>query len=135
MAKFFRQETGEYEEVADEKWKWIAVYDDGTQLKQFDDDGLFHQFKEIDQTRLVYFHLVSDTGTTKSLIFKPGMKLIHFYRNAVLENGQIRLRMTVIGWERSGEKTLIAIMPNDEVIVSDSLDNISFSVGEQNGGQ
>lgn len=134
MHRFFRQETGEYEEVDANSitWKWIASYDDGSRLEQFDQDGVFHQFKEIDQSRLVYFHLVSDKGMTKSLVFKPGMKLIHFYRQTVLENGQIHLTMTVIGWERPGEKVLMVVMPNDEVIVTDDLDSISFNfaVGE-----
>lgn len=135
--RFFRQETGEYEVVDEHEivWKWVASYDDGTLLKQFGDDGVFHQFKEIDQPRLVYFHLVSDVGRTKTITFRPGMKLIHFYRNTVLQNGQIHLRMTVIGWEAPGEKVLMVVMPNDEVIVTDDLDSIGFNfvTGEQNG--
>jgi len=131
--KFFRQETGEYEDVADEKWKWIATYNDGTLLKQFDNEGLFHQFKEIDQSKLLLFRLVSDAGMSKTLIFKPGWKLIHFYRNTVLENGQVHLRMTVMGYEKPGERFLLVVMPNDEVILTDDLENIGFDIGENNG--
>jgi hypothetical protein len=124
--------NGVEEKVEKEKWCWVCAYNDSTILKQFDDDGFFHQFGEIDQSKLLYFHLISDEGKTKTLMFKQGMKLIHFYRNVVLENGQIRLRMTVFGYERAGEKVLLVVMPNDEIILTDDLDNISFDSGGTN---
>jgi len=34
---------------------WIAFYSDGTFLRQYEDDGSYHLFKEIDQSRLVKF--------------------------------------------------------------------------------
>lgn len=35
------------------QWVWLVVYKDGTQLKQFDDNGVFHNFtKEVDQSQV-----------------------------------------------------------------------------------
>ena len=43
-----------------EKWVWIAIYKDGICLKQFDENtGIFHQFKEIDQSKLNVFIMQS----------------------------------------------------------------------------
>lgn len=43
--------------------KWIAEYDDGTLLEQFDVSGKEHLFKEINHDKLVKFTLKSDKHT------------------------------------------------------------------------
>ena len=122
------------EEVKSEKWQWVAIYNDGTQLKQFADDGLFHQFKEINIDALKQWiltdgvrHLVVDISGT--------MKPIHFYR---------RLRSTDMGGDTIDESTIYCfgyedteqnqkviqmVYPND-LIVSTSDVNTVLGVGQ-----
>src|SRR3989344_4017226 len=87
--KFFRQDLNQWILVSEEVWQWEAYFENGTVLKQFDDNGLFHQFAEIDQGQLAVFKMVSrHYPQTYTLLFSdPDMKLIHFYRNTILDAG------------------------------------------------
>ena len=74
-------------------------------LKQFGDDGIFHQFAEIDQTQLAMFKMISpESPQTYTLLFSdPSMKLIHFYRNTVLNAGsgdEKHIRLYCFGYEK-----------------------------------
>lgn len=72
-----------------EEWRWRAVYLDGTVLRQFEPagdghgPGVFHRVGEIDQDNLAIMALDSYTfeGRSIEIPWRPGMKLIHLYRN------------------------------------------------------
>jgi len=103
-----------------EKWRWEAVYPDSI-LKQFDDDGQFHQLREIDQSRLIAFRMVSDNQTL-TLKFSPGMKLIHYYENYVFQVGTLhesKLRVYCFGYQRGHEKVINMIFPNEIITTND----------------
>lgn len=123
--------NGKEERVLLERWVWVAIYKDGTYLKQFDEEtGLFHQIKEIDQDKLDVFVMQSVQEQTKryEIHFKEGMKLIHYYRVSVLEKGtpnETKIKIYYFGYsEKMGEykrsRVVLQIYPNDVVaIVSD----------------
>lgn len=118
------------EPVQLEKWRWTAVFSDGSELRQYDEEtGLFHQFKEIDQTRLATFHM-SDGITKLTLIFNPEtMKLIHYYKRYVLDVGGNNTKITlyIFGYEsttKKGVKVLNVITPEGEVITTDTVENL-----------
>jgi hypothetical protein len=126
--KFFRQDTGLWTEVYEEIWRWEAYYEDGQVLKQFDDHGIFHQFAEIDQSRLAMFKMVSSQyPQTYTLLFSdPHMKLIHFYRNSILNAGtssEKRTRLYCFGYEKkigsNVHKVLMMITPSNNLIVTE----------------
>ena len=124
---FYRD--GVPETVQCEAWRWEAHYDDGTVLKQFDDEtGQFHQFKEIDQSRLKLFRMVHDNMLPYVLIFRSeSMKLIHFYKRAVLDymgSNPTRITMYCFGYEQNGQKFTVVIAPN-EIIVTDDPNIVS----------
>lgn len=123
MKKFTFHRNDQPELVNREIWRWVAEYHDGTVLKQFDDEtGLFHQFAEIDQENLKVFRMVHDELPAHVLIFEPGMKLIHFYRNVVLDvfgPSRRRLRWYISGYEKDGRKVLTVITPFEVVTTSD----------------
>ena len=124
--KFCRDGAGE-ETVELERWIWTAIYQDGTQLKQFDDDGRFHQFREIDQTRLNAFVMSTPDESHPPVIlkFEPGYKLIHFYRNISLNNGAIRIRLYCFGYESVNAKVILVIMPDNRVVITENVDHIT----------
>jgi len=133
---FQRPETGQVENVIKERWCWEAHYIDGSLLKQFDDNGIFHQFREIDQSKLLSFKMVNhERENVFTLVFNPkAMKLIHFYRNIVLNvgtNDEKKIKLYCFGFEKKffgrTQKFLMAIMPSDELIVTDNLDNLEVS--------
>ena len=126
--KFYSQDTQAWIATPEETWGWEAHYQDGQVLKQFADDGFFHQFAEIDQSRLAIFKMTSKTHPQiYSLVFSPPtMKLIHFYRNTILNAGtsdEHRLRLYCFGYEKKiGSKThkvIMAITPSNSLLVTE----------------
>ncbi len=126
--KFFRPDTQSWIEAPEETWRWEAHYEDGQILKQFGDDGVFHQFSEIDQTRLAMFKMTSPLyPQSYSLLFSdPSMKLIHFYRNTILNAGtdmEQRSRLYCFGYEKKigarTHKVILMISPSNGLIVTE----------------
>jgi len=131
--KFFRKETQQWEEVSEEIWHWEATYEDGSTLKQFDDEGIFHQFSEIDQTKLAVFKMTSaNFPNVYTVLFSdPKMKLIHFYKNCVLNaatEDETRIRFYCFGYEINfGAKkvrVVNVITPDNELISTENPDLI-----------
>lgn len=133
MSKFTFLRNGVPEDVPPELLQWEAYYPDGTVLKQFDPvTGIFHQFREIDQSRLSAFKMVS-TSETYVIPFNPKtMKLIHFYRHVLLDFGgnSRRIKVYVFGYETKVNskniKHLIMVVPGGETYIVDSPDVINF---------
>ena len=126
--KFFRKDLNQWITAPEEAWQWEAYYEDGQILKQFGDDGIFHQFAEIDQSRLAMFKMVSPQfPQTYTLLFSdPAMKLIHFYRNTVLNAGsqdEQHLRLYCFGYEKiiasKTHKVIMIITPANGLIVTE----------------
>ncbi len=126
--KFFRKDLEKWISAAPEVWQWEATYEDGSVLKQYGDDGIFHQFAEIDQSRLAMFKMVSpEYSQTYTLLFSdPSMKLIHFYRNKVLNAGtdaEERIRYYCFGYEKrvgsKVHKTIMMITPTNDLVVTE----------------
>jgi hypothetical protein len=119
---------GKVETVDEEVWQWEAHYQDGSTLYQFEkpkaaiDKGVYHQFGEIDQSKLVAFKMFSETNSAVYVIPFDGkeMKLIHFYINSGINLGTPdfkKLRWYVFGYESKGVKHLNIITDNGEVIM------------------
>lgn len=115
--------------IPKEEWYWIAEYEDST-LRQFDDLGQFHQFKEIDQSRLRVFRMMSDNHSNIfTLVFTPEMKLIHFYKNFMLEVGSGNeqfIRCYCFGYEIKGQKMMVVITPSNEIVITTNTDLIKI---------
>lgn len=82
---------GRDEVVEMEEWGWVAIYDDGSYLKQFDDaTGIFHQFKEIAMQNLRTFVVQNlknpeDMSKRVEIHIEEGMTPIFFYRVTELD--------------------------------------------------
>jgi hypothetical protein len=133
--KYFLKDLNKWIAAPPEVWQWEATFEDGSVLKQFGDDGVFHQFAEIDQTQLAMFKMVSPQySQTYTLLFSdPGMKLIHFYRNTILNAGasdEKHIRLYCFGYEKmvgsKMSKILMAITPTNNLIVTEDSDLIVF---------
>ena len=127
--KFFRKDLGKWISAPPEAWQWEVTYEDGAILKQFGDDGIFHQFDEIDQKRLAVFKMVSSSSPqVYTLLFSnPEMKLIHFYRNIILNAGsdsEERTRIYCFGYEKKVgtkvQKLILMITPSNGLIVPEA---------------
>jgi hypothetical protein len=135
--KYKNPTTNTIEAVKPEVWQWEAIYKDGSILKQFDDNGYFHRFSEIDQSQLHVFRMVSDENPQSySILFNPSkMKLIHYYKNTIFHAAtpyEQRVRSYVFGYEMKAFPTLVkikqlfVITPENELIVTDDINKITF---------
>jgi hypothetical protein len=127
--KFYRESSGAWEEVGPEKWRWEANYDDGSTLKQYDDAGIFHQFKEIQQENLASFRMVSESAPSITIAWKQGLKLIHFYRNVFFHFGEpdeVRVKLYCFGYQEGSSKTIFVIMPDNSICIVDDVDKIEL---------
>ncbi len=149
---------GGWEDVAEELWQWEAHYIDGTILRQFDDNHplpefgegvfLFHQLREIDQSKLKAFKMVSAIELptyqfngktdqvvmekqTKTLLFNPKfMKLIHYYKVYGFDfmHEHRKAKIYVFGYENNvngvSVKFLNMIMPTGEVVTTDDQNKV-----------
>ena len=129
--KYFRKDLKKWINAPPEIWYWEATYEDGSSFKQFGDDGIFHQFAEIDQSRLAMFKMLShEFPQTYTLLFPdPSMKLIHFYRNLILNAGatdEKHIQLYCFGYEKKVgarvQKIIMAITPTNELIVTENPD-------------
>lgn len=131
MSRLLRPRVSIKMTVDEETWAWEAYFEDGTVLKQFGDDGVFHQFSEIDQAHLAMFKMTSKAyPQTYSILFSDSeMKLIHFYRNTILNGGtdmEQRTRLYCFGYEKKigtrTHKVIMMITPSNGLIVSEDPD-------------
>lgn len=123
MQYFFTEEDGKKTQVELERWAWAVLYQDGTQLKQFADDGVFHRVGEIDQDRLsrVWLYKTEDPSKILEIAWCTGMKLVHKYRNFVFEAGsecERRARVYMFGWKYEGKHALFCVLPDDRIVVA-----------------
>ncbi len=112
-----------------ERWAWVALNSDGTFLEQFSRDGTFHQFREIDQERLIGIQMVNLLGNRPPIVihWKPGRKLIHFYRTIRLNVGtpnEIEIRLYCFGYETRTDKMIAAIMPDDQIRILEDIEEL-----------
>ena len=133
--KYLFNRDGEVIDAGEKEiWCWEAVYGDGQVLKQFGDDGYFHQFKEIDQPRLHQFKMIHEEKPCYTLLFNPEkMKLIHFYKKVVLNIGtEIETHLTVycFGFETKTHgrtnKVNLMLMPNGETVITEDTNLVKF---------
>lgn len=132
----FTNSKGVEQLIKPELWRWEAHYSDNSVLKQFDDNGLFHQFSEIDQDKLVAFKMYSPSYPQVYVVpfHSPTMKLIHFYRNFGLNFGTPqfqKVRWYCFGYESKDtskkEKHLLVILPNGEVVMCEDVNILTIT--------
>ncbi len=92
--------------------QWVAYYNDGTHLRQYEDDGGEHKYADLDRQRLASFALydggdidgnyVPATRKLFHLHLEPGQRLI-FRRRVEQTLGQPPISVFMIGWQQALE--------------------------------
>lgn len=121
-------ENGKDINVPLEKWAWHVLYKDGTELKQYDDAGRFHQFKEIDQSKVAVFEMVSteNPALRHSIDMAQGFdQIFHFYRRSRLNIGtgaETHLCFYCFGAKVGGVSIYHFIMPDNRLVITTNRD-------------
>lgn len=124
------------------RWQWVAIYNDGTFLMQFEpgDPGVQHKFHEIDQPRLKVFRMIRHDGARYyDIRWEPYYKLVHFARH--LDTYQLtggpggkitetdKVVVFFFGYEHhfhKDVKTLFCILSDDNLVIADDADKVLF---------
>lgn len=126
--RYYRPETKAWEEVEPVDCSWTATYKDQKVVKQYADNGIFHQIREIDQSQLHRFDMVdSRTGKTHMLVFPEGATLIHGYIVSVFNSRtprEYKIYVFYFGYEVEGKKFIQLIMPDGNTILVDDLKKV-----------
>lgn len=125
--KYHRNASKKDEVVTPERVAWEATYTDGSSIKQFGDDQVFHQIKEIDQSRLAEFRvlLFHPNIILKRLLWKPEYRLLYFYRNRISGFGsqnETFTRLYCFGYRIGNESTVFIVTPDNKIVVSREVD-------------
>ena len=104
---------------------WVAEYEDGTSIYQYDKEGKPVKLDSLDKSRLKYFALVPrSSGLSKYIVeLDPSRDLIYFRRNIGNLKDGIQKVLYFIGWRKKtglGEKEVkseICINPETGVTI------------------
>ncbi len=125
--KYIFKRDGVEEEVALERWAWGVIYKDGTELKQFGDDGIFHQIGEVKQEDVALFVMYKPADPAKSIdmVVTEGMTIFHKYRNVKPHYLKNFARVYMFGYKKGDAYHNTFILPDDRIIESDK-DNVDL---------
>ena len=115
------------EEVKLERWTWGVVYKDGTELHQFDSEGVFHQIGEVAQDNVKMFCMVKSDGSGKriDLPLESGMRLIHKYKMVKAHYLPDFVRIYCFGYKKGDHYHFNFILPDDRLVQS-TFENIDL---------
>lgn len=110
---------------ANDKFKWIAHYNDGSQLKQIESDGSKNAYGDIDRSRLESFELVHRDSNEHvfAMPFEDNQKLIWRRRTDASSGMVVHVvgkKETVDGKRYDG---IAAVFQDGSVEVSDRWDD------------
>lgn len=92
------------------------------ELHQFGDDGIFHRVGEIDQDRIevasLYFYDDYSMKKRIDIPFRPGMKLVHKYRNIRPAGYKDFIKIYMFGFKYEGTHCLFFVLPDDRIVIS-----------------
>lgn len=133
--KYILKKDGQEIEATPERWAWGVVYKDKTELRQFGEDGIFHQFAEIkqDEVEMFVMYQLEDMGKRIDLVAE-GKQIFHFYRNLILSAAtpeEHRVRVYAFGYKdkETGATVYHFILPDDRMVVSDhDVDLTKFNI-------
>lgn len=127
--KWHFNRDGKLEEVPVERWAWGVLFKDGSEMHQFDAQGIFHQVGEIDQdkVKLWILYKVGPENKRIDIVLPEGARLIHKYKRYVfnaaeLNNGdkskERRVTVYVFGYKLGDRFHFNYILPDDRIVQS-----------------
>jgi len=93
----FRSLEGREELVEIQPWTWEAGYNDGTVLKQYDDQRWFHRSSEVDTSCLKELRILYHERPVLTIQWFPGMTFTYLRRRRLLDHGSPHERLITAG--------------------------------------
>lgn len=80
--------------------RWAAVYNDGSHLPQYNEDGSENKYTDINRDILKQFILLDETSVRFILNLKPEFKLIYRLRTIKINN-DVKERVHIVGYQQN----------------------------------
>lgn len=133
--KWYYNRDGVQEEVQMRKWIWAVKYKDGTEFKQYDDNGVFHQLGEIDQEKVKVFAMLCPSENKRYDILKENdMKIFLVYKwlGIIDGNSNRKIDIPMFGYKKTvrvdnkvmWSHTYHYILPSGIVLISSKEINL-----------
>lgn len=127
--KWHFNRDGKLEEVPVERWAWGVLFKDGSEMHQFDAQGIFHQVGEIDQdkVKLWILYKVGPENKRIDIALPEGARLIHKYKRYVFNAAELndgdkskekRVTVYVFGYKLGDRFHFNYILPDDRIVQS-----------------
>lgn len=125
--KYKLNENGIIKEIDPEVWGWRAIYHDGTELRQFADDGTYNKFCAIDKAKIAVLELIklADPRKRYTLDVSNGAQFFHFYRRTrlyALTPDEKRITLYCFGFKIEGTSIYHFVLPDDRLIITTNRD-------------
>jgi len=112
--------------------KWIAKYNDGTYLPQFNNDLSENRYLDINREKLTEFIILDDNDRIIMVIQfeRPTQKLIYRKRTFMDMNSNIRGILYLVGWHENINGTSIKVInyiyPNGTIVLAGAKDDLEL---------
>lgn len=81
--------------------RWAAVYNDGSRLPQYNEDGSENKYTDINRDILVRFLLVDETSVRFILNISADQRLIYRRRVAIMMNSKVKGIIHIVGYQQN----------------------------------
>jgi len=81
--------------------RWAAVYNDGSHLPQYNEDGSENKYVDINRDILKQFLLLDNTSVRFILNLKPELKLIYRRRTAITIDSKVKDIIHIVGYQQN----------------------------------
>lgn len=81
--------------------RWAAVYNDGSHLPQYNEDGSENKYTDINRDILKQFLLLDETSVRFILNLKPEYKLIYRRRTAIKMDSKVKGIIHIVGYQQN----------------------------------
>ncbi len=127
--KWYFNRDGVLEEVPVERWAWGVVLKNGSEMHQYDAQGVFHQVGEIPQDEIKLWVLYKTGPENKriDIVLPSGARIIHKYKryvfNASSLNGgdsskEKKETVYVFGYKDGDKYHYNYVLPDDRIVQS-----------------
>lgn len=90
--------------------EWLAIYNDGTELPQYNEDGSFNKYTDIDRSRLIKFVLLEDKVPKVVIHLDKNKRLICRRRVAIHMMNGIEGFVWLVGWQEKKKGTNVQMI-------------------------
>jgi len=96
---------------------WKAVLDDGSVIPEYNQDGTYNKYQEIDKSKLASFSVFLN-GNTYTVDLSDKAKKFIYVKRTMQKPGRKPVDLYILGWQKGKEQSILYITEQGEAILS-----------------